>query len=83
MPLRGKITQTDCPGIPDAGCSITVDGYKVQIVHGFSNTPDLGTLTGYKPGEVLIGKTATIYGKITSSNTIDIFSNQAYYVHID
>jgi hypothetical protein len=80
--VSGKIASSDCPGPPDAGCSIVVDGYTVGIVHGFINTPDLGTVTGGGDFRNLVGKTAAVYGHKTDSHDIDIFSNSNYYVHI-
>lgn len=80
--LVGKITSTDCPGGPDTGCSIIVNGYSVQIVHGFTNTPDLGTVTGYAQNQPLVNKTAHIYAQKIDDKDASIFGNSRYYVHI-
>jgi preprotein translocase subunit YajC len=78
--LVGKITSANCPGIPDAGCSIVVNGYSIPIVHGFINTPHLGTVTG--DSHNLVGKTAHVYAERIDSKDASIFDSSKYYVHI-
>jgi nucleoside recognition membrane protein YjiH len=80
--LVGKVTSTTCPSNPDTGCSITVNGYTILIVHGFINTPDLGTVTGYMHSQPLIGKTAHVYAQKVDRHDATIFTNSKYYVHI-
>lgn len=87
--FSGPITASTCPvNLPgaspnpsDAGCSITVNGYSIQVVHGNTTGPFLGQVTGLD-GKALVGRVAKVHGQLTSETTVSIWASANYFVKI-
>jgi hypothetical protein len=65
--LQGEITQDTCApseAIPDAGCSITVNGYEVIVVPGNARLPPGGTVTGLDASTDQTGSHADVYAQL-------------------
>lgn len=87
--LQGEITQDGCDmsethlPIGDVGCSITVNGYEVSVVHGnamLSGTP--GTVTGLDASTDQAGRHADVYAQLTGPHSASILSAPKYYARI-
>jgi type 1 fimbria pilin len=87
--LQGEITQDTCDSfethipIGDAGCSITVNGYEVSIVHGNARlirTP--GTVTGLDVLTDQSGRHADVYAQLTGPHSASILNAPKYYARI-
>jgi hypothetical protein len=87
--LRGVITQDGCAmskariPIGDVGCSITVNGYDVSVVHGnirLRGQP--GTVTGLDVSKDQAGRHIAVYAKLTGPHTASILGAPKYYAQI-
>jgi hypothetical protein len=87
--LQGEITQDTCDlsethvPIADVGCSITVNGYVVSIVHGnarFIRTP--GVVTGLDVFTDQAGRHADVYAQLTGVQSASILNAPKYYARI-
>jgi hypothetical protein len=87
--LQGNITSDGCDqsqeNIPigDVGCTITVNGYDVQVVHGNARLfTKPGTLTGLDTSTNQTGRHVSIYAQLTAPHTATILSAPKYYARI-
>lgn len=87
--LQGEITQDTCDSaethipIGDAGCSITVNGYEIFIVHGNAAPPRTpGTLTGLDTSTDPTGSHADVYAQLIGPHLASIFPAAKYYARI-
>ena len=87
--LQGDITQDGCDmskarlPIGDVGCTITVNGYAVTVVHGNARLPGKpGTLTGLDASKDQTGSHAAIYAQLIGPHTASILSAPKYYARI-
>jgi hypothetical protein len=83
--LQGEITQDTCYNpIPDAGCSITVNGYEIFIVYGNAIPPRTpGTVTGLGAStDDQTGSHAIVYAQLVGPHSASIFSVARYYARI-
>jgi hypothetical protein len=87
--LHGEITRDTCAmsethiPIGDAGCSITVNGYDVSVVHGNAvliGTP--GTVTGLDVSTDQAGRHADVYAQLIGPRSASILSAAKYYARI-
>jgi hypothetical protein len=88
--LQGKITRDGCflaeaAGYPigDVGCSITVNGYVVDVVPG--NTVPVGkpgTVTGPDLFKNLAGRHAVVFARLTGPHSASILYAPKYYVRV-
>ena len=87
--LQGQITRDGCNmaqahlPIGDVGCSITVNGYEVSVVHGnamLAGKP--GTVTGLDASTGQAGRHAAVYARITGPHTASILGAPRYYARI-
>jgi hypothetical protein len=90
--LQGEITHDGCDmsethlPIGDVGCSITVNGYEVSVVHGNALLPGTpgtpGTVTGLDASKDQTGRHAAIYAQLTGPHSASILGAQKYYARI-
>jgi hypothetical protein len=87
--LQGQITRDGCDmaraqlPVGDVGCSITVNGYEVSVVHGnvmLAGQP--GTVTGLDASTDQAGRHAAVYARITGPHTASILGAPKYYARI-
>jgi hypothetical protein len=90
--LQGEITHDSCYQSPrdpfwlpigDTGCSITVSGYEVDVVHG--NTVPVGqpgTVTGLDVTKDQAGRHAAVFAKLTGRHSASILTASKYYVRV-
>lgn len=90
--LQGKITRDSCYQSPqdpfplpigDTGCSITVNGYEVDVVQG--NTVPVGrpgTVTGLDVTKNQTGWHAAVFAKLTGPHSASIIYSPKYYVRV-
>ena len=76
------MAETHMP-IGDVGCSITVNGYEVRVVHGNAlQTGTPGTLTGLDASADQTGNHADVYAQLTGPHSASILSAAKYYARI-
>jgi hypothetical protein len=84
--LQGKISQDTCApskALPDAGCSITVNGYEVVVVQGNAMPlPTPGTVTGLDATTDQTGSHADVYAQVVGPHLASILHAQKYYARI-
>jgi hypothetical protein len=87
--LQGDITQDGCSmaqnplPIGDVGCTITVNGYDVQVVHGNARLfTKPGTLTGLNASTNQAGSHVAIYARLTGPHSASILVAPKYYARI-
>jgi len=87
--LRGRITQDTCDmsetpvAIGDVGCSVTVNGYVVSVVHGNAvQRGKPGTVTGLDASRDQAGQYADVYAQLTGPHSASILSAPRYYARI-
>jgi hypothetical protein len=87
--LQGQITRDTCDmsethiPIGDVGCSITVNGYEVSVVHGNARLPGKpGTVTGLDVSKDQAGRHAAVYAQITGPHSASILGAPKYYARI-
>ena len=87
--LQGQITQDTCDmsethlPVGDVGCSITVNGYEVSVVHGNALLPGKpGTVTGLDVSADQAGRHAAVYAQLTGPHSASIFGAPKYYARI-
>jgi hypothetical protein len=87
--LQGEITQDGCDvsrthlPIGDTGCSITVNGYQVDVVGGNALTRGKpGTVTGLVPSKDQAGAHATVYAQLTGPHSASVLAAPKYYARI-
>src|SRR5262245_21732389 len=83
--LQGQITKDTCDmsethlPIGDVGCSITVNGYDVSVVHGNALLPGKpGTVIGLDVSKAQAGSHAAIYAQLTGPRSASILSAPKY-----
>lgn len=94
--LYGKITKDSCftngtanndggHGAPigDVGCSITVNGYSIDVRQGNIGPPkNPGTVTGLNFNQNQEGHYASVYAQKIDNQSASIWSDSKYYVKI-
>jgi hypothetical protein len=87
--LQGQITRDTCDmsethlPIGDVGCSITVNGYEVSVVHGNALLPGKpGTVTGLDVSRDQAGRHAAVYAQLTGPHSASILGAPKYYARI-
>lgn len=86
--FSGKITADDCtrsgaPPIGDVGCSVTVNGYAIDVVPGNIRPPaNPDGVTGLDLHSDQTGEVADVYAKKLDNNSASILDDVKYYVHI-
>ena len=87
--LQGRITQDTCDmsethvPIGDVGCSVTVNGYEVSVVHGNAlQRGKPGTVTGLNVSSDQTGQHADVYAQLTGPHSASILSAPKYYARI-
>ena len=87
--LQGEITRDTCDmsethiPIGDVGCSITVNGYEVSVVHGNARlTATPGAVTGLDASADQTGRHADVYAQLTGPHSASILSAPKYYARI-
>lgn len=87
--LQGEITQDGCDvsrthlPIGDTGCSITVNGYQVNVVGGNALTRGKpGTVTGLVPSRDQAGAHAAVYAQLTGPHSASVLTAPKYYARI-
>lgn len=87
--LHGKIMRDGCDQagtrlpIGDVGCSVTVNGYTVSVVHGNTRLSGMpGTVTGLNASTDQSGSHADVYAQITGPQQATILSAPKYYARI-
>jgi hypothetical protein len=87
--LQGRITQDTCDmsethvPIGDVGCSVTVNGYEVRVVHGNAlQRGKPGTVTGLDVSKDQTGQHADVYAQLIGPHSASILSVPKYYARI-
>jgi len=87
--LQGRITQDTCDmsethlPIGDVGCSVTVNGYEVSVVHGNAlQRAKPGTVAGLNVSEDQAGQHADVYAQLTGPHSATILTAPKYYARI-
>ena len=87
--LQGRISQDTCDmsethlPIGDVGCSVTVNGYEVSVVHGNARqSGEPGTVTGLDVSTDQTGQHADVYAQLIGPHLATILSAPKYYARI-
>ena len=66
------------PPIGDVGCSITVNGIEVVIVHGNIDTKTWGSLIGFNDSTNIIGKQVEVHAVKNDETQFSLSSQESY-----